>query len=34
LAQQPLDVSSDVRIEIDFTSGKPRSRSSRGTSPS
>ena len=32
-AQQPLDVSNDVSIEIDFTN-KPRSRSSRGTSPS
>ena len=33
LAQQPLDASNDVRIEFEFSSGKPRSRSSRGTSP-
>jgi hypothetical protein len=33
-AQQPLDVSNEVLIEIDFASNKPRSRSSRGTSPS
>ena len=32
-AQQPLDASNDVRIEFDFASGKPRSRSSRGASP-
>jgi len=32
-AQQPLDASNDVQIEFEFSSGKPRSRSSRGTSP-